>query len=319
VNNGASTGAIGRRGWLPPGKSAAVVFSVDDIHPGSSADPYEAGGDLQDGALGRLAEFMGHHPDLKASLCVTPDWRLNSLVPDTRVMRHVPGLRNHVHWTRLHPKGHFRLDKFPSLVRYLNGLERCEVVLHGLHHAHRGPRLAVEFQDQSEAECARIVRRGMEIFDTAGIRCSRGFAPPAWNAPPPLIAALGRLGFDYLLSARDVNTAISEDALTAMSGLSGVSLIYPQRIGAHGIVHLSTNFQATSPLDRAFQIIELGGLLHIKAHIFKSGGGHIMQDGIDALYLNYLDAVLRILQQRFGGALWWAHLSEVAARARLHA
>ncbi len=39
-------------GWLPPGKHAAVCLSIDDVHPGTSNDSYEAGGDLHAGALG---------------------------------------------------------------------------------------------------------------------------------------------------------------------------------------------------------------------------------------------------------------------------
>ena len=61
--------------WLPSGKTAAVCFSVDDIHPSTSTDPYEAGGDLGRGALGRLARLLDRHPKLRATLFVTPDWR----------------------------------------------------------------------------------------------------------------------------------------------------------------------------------------------------------------------------------------------------
>ena len=38
--------------WLPDGRKAAVVFTIDDVHPGTSADVYEAGGDLGNGARG---------------------------------------------------------------------------------------------------------------------------------------------------------------------------------------------------------------------------------------------------------------------------
>ena len=263
---------VRERHWLPPGKNAAVVFSIDDIHPGTSTDPYEAGGDLADGALGRAAQLLRQHPALKLSLSVTPDWRLRSLVPDTRFWRHVPWVRDRIHWTKRHPAGHFRLDRHPQLVNFLNRLERCEMVLHGYSHSHRGARLAVEFQEQSVNECAAIIRRGLEVFATSQLKFARGFAPPAWNAPPALITALDALGFHFLISARDLTTAVSADALTAGSGLQGMSLIHPQFIGNHGMVHLSTNFQATSTLDRATSILELGGVLHIKAHIFKSGG-----------------------------------------------
>jgi hypothetical protein len=302
--------------WLPAGKTAAVCFSIDDIHPGTSQDRYEAGGDLEAGSLGRLARLLRRHPQLKATLCVTPDWRLDSLVPDTGLLRHLPWINRRVQWTRLQPSGRFRLDRHPSLVSYLNGLARCEVVPHGLHHAHPGPHLAVEFQDQSEHECLATVQRGLDIFRAARLRFVRGYVPPAWNATPGLIAALGRLSFEFLSSARDLHTPIAPDAVTGMSGLKGVSLIYPQLIGDRQLVHLSCNFQATSPLERALEILRCGGVLHVKAHIFKSDGRHVMADGLDDLYCNYLDLLFSDLDRRCGSRLWWAHLSEVAQRMR---
>lgn len=302
--------------WLPAGKMAAVCFSIDDIHPSTSEDSYEAGGDLATGALGRLARLLDRHPYLKATLAVTPDWRLDSLVPDNGFLRHVPWINRHVSWTRLRPTGHFRLDRHPRLVTHLNSLERCEVVLHGLSHAHVGPHWAAEFQDQSEEECVAILEQALEIFHAARVRFVRGFVPPAWNAPPALIGALGRLGFEFLTSARDIRTPVSAAAVTAMSGLQKVSLIYPQRLATHGLVHLSCNFQATSSCERAMQILDLGGLLHVKAHVFKSGGGHLMLDGLDELYCNYLDLLFAQLHRHFGSRIWWAHLSEVAAGVR---
>ncbi len=35
--------------WLPEGKRAAVCFTIDDVHPATSEDHYEAGGDLEKG------------------------------------------------------------------------------------------------------------------------------------------------------------------------------------------------------------------------------------------------------------------------------
>jgi len=81
-------------------------------------------------------------------------------------------------------------------------------------------------------------------------------------------------------------------------------------------VHLTCNFQASSPFERAVRILELGGVLHVKAHIFKAGRGHVMGDGLDDLYCNYLDLLFTHLSARFGTALWWAHLSQIARRVR---
>jgi hypothetical protein len=306
----------GARSWLPPGKTAAVCFSVDDVHPATSQDPFEAGGDLQEGALGRVTELQRRHKDLKLTLCATPDWRLKSLVPGRLSWRRVPWLRDRVHWVDRHPPHHFRMDRYPRLVRFLNGLERCELVLHGLHHCAPGRQFAVEFQHQSVDECIDAIERGMAIFEAANLRFVLGYVPPSWNAPRNLIEALRRLNFRFLCSARDLTTAISPEALTAHNGLTGVSLLYPQRVAGTSLIHMTCNFQATSAIDRAMSILEQGGLLHIKAHIFKWGGGHTMLDGLDELYVNYLDAVLRAATDRFGGALWWPHLSEVAGRVR---
>jgi len=96
----------------------------------------------------------------------------------------------------------------------------------------------------------------------------------AWNAPPALCAALSDADFQFISSARDLRTPVSPDARAAMSGLHGASLIQPMRIGcARGaertngganpreVVHITTNFQATSTLERARAVIESGGLL----------------------------------------------------------
>jgi hypothetical protein len=301
--------------WLPEGKSAAVCFSVDDVHPSTSADAYEAGGDLKAGALGRVAELQRRHSKLQVTLCVTPNWRLESLTPFP-VVRYLPWLRRRLHWTRLAPPDRFRIDRHPGFVDYLNGLQRTEIVLHGLHHAHRGPLFATEFQDETESQCRDAIEQGVAIFNAAGLRFTRGYVPPAWNAPPALIAALASLDFVYLSSARDLRTPIAPQARAAMSGLTGVSLIYPELLTGSELVHLTCNFQATSPPERAMEILRLGGVLHVKAHIFKAGGGHVMLDGLDELYANYLDALFGALENEFGSRLWWTTLSEVASAYR---
>jgi hypothetical protein len=303
--------------WLPPGKTAAVCFSIDDVHPGTSKDSYEAGGDLSAGALGRLQQLQRRHPKLKATLCVTPDWRLGSLTPEGAWLRQIPWVDRGVHWARSRGSGRFRLDRHPQLVDYLNELERCEVVLHGLMHSHDGPQFAVEFQDESEEQCLDVIQRGLTIFKRARLKFVAGYAPPGWNAPASLIGALNRMNFQFLTAARDVHSAIEPGAVTAMSGLQGVSLLYPQFVGPGPLVHLSCNFQATSSFERAEEIVQLGGVLHVKAHIFKSAGRHVMLDGLDDLYCNYLDLLFTYLTKRFGEHLWWAHLSEVAHRMRM--
>jgi hypothetical protein len=301
--------------WLPDGKSAAVCFSVDDVHPGRSTDLYEAGGDLGAGALGHIERLLERHPWLHVTLFVTPDWRPKELVARGWRTR-VPLLARHVYHVDLHEPGRLRLDRHPELVRYLNGLPRTECAPHGLHHVHRGPRLAVEFQRESRGTCGRRVNEALEIFAAAGLRHARGFAPPGWNLPDALIEALADLDFAYVASARDLTTAIGTEARTAMSGLHGVPLTRPQALPGTRLQHIPVNFQATSPPERAHQIIASGGLVSIKAHAFKHGGGHTMADGIDVEYCDYLDNLFFELESRYGDSLWWTSMSEIAASNR---
>ena len=315
--------------WLPAGKQGAVCFSVDDVHPATSSDEYEAGGDLARGALGRLERLLDRHRQLRATLFVTPDWRLQHLVPTRRWLTRIPGIRDLVHWAPIRRRGHFRLDRFPDFVAYLNSMRNIEVAVHGLTHTHPGERMAVEFQRQNRDECRALLRAATAIFDAGGLRHVPGFQAPAWNAPPALCEALCDEGFRFLCSARDLRTAVGAGARTVMSGLVGASLIAPTWILAPGadretgprpreraLVHITTNFQATSTLERALEVIDAGGLLSIKAHIFKSGGGITLADGLDEAYINYLDLLCRELDRRYGERLWWTSLREVADRCR---
>ena len=61
-------------------------------------------------------------------------------------------------------------------------------------------------------------------------------------------------------------------------------MLFPERI-APGLLHIGTNFQATSAAERAFDILQAGGVLSIKAHIAKSVPGHLHLDGVDELYM----------------------------------
>jgi predicted deacetylase len=318
------------RGWLPAGKRAAVCFNIDDVHPATSGDEFDAGGDLGRGALGHVERLLERHPQLRITLFVTPDWRLRRLVPTRRWLTRVPLLSERIHWAPLTPRGHFRVDRHPDFVAYLNALPRTDCALHGLHHAHPGPRMAAEFQQQSHGECRALLQQARQIFHSAGLRHVQGFAAPAWNTPPALCAALSAAGFQFVSSARDLHTPVSSGARTAGNGLHGASLLQPvwvqcstcddaTRAGPApaGLVHFTTNFQATSSIERAHAIIEAGGLLSIKAHIFKSGGGITMLDGLDAAYCDFLERLWLELDRSYGDALWWTSLAEMAARCRI--
>jgi hypothetical protein len=100
-----------------------------------------------------------------------------------------------------------------------------------------------------------------------------------------------------------------------MSGLRGVPLMFPAWLEEERtLLHFTTNFQATSPIERALAIIDGGGLLAVKAHIIKNAFGHIALDGVDQTYCNYLDLLFNELERRYGERLWWTSMGEVAGR-----
>lgn len=297
---------------LPPGKQAALCFSIDDIHPGKSTDAYEAGGDLGDGALGQLEWLLARHPKLRVTLFVTADWREISPRPTRKLLASIPYVRDRVYLAKRLPKGTMRLDRHPGFVRYLKSLDRAEIGFHGLYHCQKGPRIPVEFQTGSYAETRVALERMMGVFRQAGLDFVRGLCPPGWNAPPALMAALADLGIKFIASARDGITPVSPGAKTCNSGMRGVSLVYPEMVHGGALVHLPANSQANCPIDRARAILDCGGLLSIKAHIVKTAFGHTSCDGLDDTYIHYLDVLLTKLDELYGDVVWWTSMSEIA-------
>lgn len=297
--------------WYRPSKTGAVVMSVDDVFPGTSRDAYEAGGDLEKGALGRLLWLLERHPQLRLTLFVTPDWRQISPVAH-RLWRHVPWLKDRVFLATVLPKGTMDIRSHPDFVAFLNAMPRTEVAIHGLHHINRGHSISVEFRDQERYACARMLNEAIRIFEQSGLRHVRGLQPPGWDCGPALQHACVDVGIKWVASARDIKTQVSKEARTAMSGLRGVSMLFPQRI-VPNLLHISTNFQATSTPERAFDILDAGGVLSIKAHISKTVREHVHLDGVDDLYMNYLDRLFDDIEQRYGDAVDWTTFDRLTA------
>src|SRR2546421_2794939 len=93
------------RGWLPAGKRAAVCFRVDDVHPATSEDEFDAGGDLGRGALGHVERLLHRHPRPRGTLFVTPDWRLGRPLPTPQGLSPIPPRRARLHRGPPTPRG----------------------------------------------------------------------------------------------------------------------------------------------------------------------------------------------------------------------
>jgi Uncharacterized protein conserved in bacteria (DUF2334) len=298
--------------WLPENKKAAICFTIDDLHPATFAnDGYDAGGDMQDGVFGKIDWLLKRHPKLKVTLFTTADWREKSPFPTRKWLAKIPFLRDQIYLTSILPKGTFQIDKFPAFVAFYKNHPQVEIAYHGLHHCHKGLKIPVEFQKQSMIKCDAIIKKMIAIFNNSGINQVAGFTPPAWNASQNLIQALIKNKIKFLASARDILTPISKNAKNAMSGFPAISILFPEYIANQKMVHIPSNFQATSSFDRAHEIIDNNGLVAIKAHMIKTAYGHVALDGVNEEYMSYLDILLTQIEEKYGDTIWWTSMGEI--------
>ncbi|MBM3946038.1 MAG: hypothetical protein FJ315_01390 [SAR202 cluster bacterium] len=300
------------RGLPYPGrKLASVVMSFDDLHPGTSEAGYDGGGDLDRGVLGWLSQLLRLHPSLKVVLFTVPAWREKEPAPNP-VLKRVPFLRDAVYLGGAWGESTWRLDRHKAFCDYVQAMPRVELAVHGLHHVVRGRRGINEFSGADQSECRRKILRAEHILTVSGLNWVRGFSPPNWNAPPPLLDALAGLGYEFLASSRDIWTDIAPGVETNGSGLRGVPLLHPCLLPGRPLVHIPSNWSATSSLERAYRIIDTGGMLAIKGHMVKRTKQYSAVDGLDEQYFSHLHALLSGLESRFGDSLWWATMGEVA-------
>lgn len=299
--------------WLPPGFAAAVCLSVDDVHP-TAGDATHGHGEMAREALQHLEGLLQRHPKLQATLFTTPDWRSRGVTPSRDLRHRIPVVRNLVYGVRPLPRGTLRLDRHPAFASYVRTIPRTDVGLHGLHHVRRGTRGVEEFAGRTRARCRRMLREGQRIMADAGITPVPGITPPGWSASPALLQAMADLDMRFIASARDLDTPIAPGACASGSGLRGVSLVHPELLPYGQLVHITTNFQATSTLDRALAILQHGGVLSIKAHLLTRLGRYQALDGLGDSYAGALDRLFTTIEDRFGDAIWWPTLTRLAAQ-----
>ena len=299
--------------WLAPGKQAAVCFSIDDVHP-TAADGQHPDGATSHQVLDRLDGLLTRHPQLRVTLFTTPDWRSRGVHRERRGVASLPLLNRLVYATRPHARGTLRLDRHHAVSRRLASMARTEVALHGLHHVRRGLRPNEECTGLPRRRASRLIAEGQDIMARAGVPLAPGFAPPAWEAPVGLLEGMRDCGLRFIASARDLDTPVTPTAIANGNGLRGVALCAPAYLERWRLVHLPTNFQATSSTARALAIIEQGGLLSVKAHFLERLGSYVALDGLSEAYTAQLDALFSTLDRRYGAALWWPSMSELSER-----
>ena len=297
------------------GKHAAVVISFDDVFPAYSvAGEYFMSEDTKENYLELLSKLLKKHQQIFITLFTVPDWREKRPFPSRQLLSHIPILNNNIYLSPIWPKDTFSLPRHPGFCQILRGLPRVEIAVHGLHHVSKGNPVFQEFNRLSYKDCLFRLQRAEDIFKSAGLSYVKGFAPPGWKLSRALLQALQALNYSYLASARDLNTEIKLDAITNESGVHNLPLIFPTKLENTDIVHIPANWSITSTIERADQILELGGVLSIKAHAVKYGFGFTAKDGFDEQYLNYLDKVFDHIEKKWTKDIWWTSMGSLAER-----
>lgn len=302
--------------WRPNGAMAAVCVSVDDMHP-TAGEGADAIGSAARRAIDHLEWLLARHAQLRVTLFTTADWRSQSATPVRNWRQRLPIARHFCYAASVFPRGTLRLDRHTEFAAWMRGLQGVDFAMHGVHHVRRGPAYLQEFVGRSRKQCRQLILKSKRIMEAAGLPVVAGLAPPAWAAPPALLQAMADLDMLFITSARDLDTPIAPGALTRGSGLREVSLITPQFLPFGRLVHIPTNFQATSSIDRAVAIVESGGLLSIKAHLLKRMGSYEALDGLDRGYVEYLDRVFMRLEDDYGDRIWWTTMADIATRMRV--
>jgi peptidoglycan/xylan/chitin deacetylase (PgdA/CDA1 family) len=304
-------------------KNGAVVIGIDDVHPESSLDGYDCGGDLDRGVLGLIENFLKRYRNVKITLFVTP---CHMFLPQIfgiekmhKITRSILGKITDSIFYRLFIKtlkpDKYDIEKSEAFNLYLANLTKkgqVEIGIHGCFHFHVIPPYSSEFKHLSKQEARRRIRIAVKKLAKARIPFVRGFAPPGWGVNKNLIKVLVEEGFIYIAGSADFRTPITYNATSNEAGLKGVPLIFPSLISTK-FVNIPRNWTPhRNDITRALKIIELRGLLGIHMHIENVYHGIYLGNGITIENLNKLEKLIDIIEKIYGNTIAFLNFSEVA-------
>ena len=295
-----------------------VVIGVDDIHPESSADGVDCGGDLEHGALGLLSRFMERYSRVRFTLFVTPDWRRT-------------GGEHVLQWVSQNKS--FRLDlpeydDFRSLLRRLHS-KGAELGLHGLTHLGNDPiKPDREFQGLAFSECLQRINDAIKIIRDSNLPTPTSFVPPAWGTSDGLFSSLASQGMKFVSASYD---SIHDEPLSNYKGLRGVSNLVPQEY--QGVLNIprNMNFQThffvrrgyeirlNWSMERIRRIVDAGGIISFAAHI-ENEYSIFLGNGITRQNMSKFEKILELLEKNYGQVEYrtFSELGEVWLKEREH-
>lgn len=266
-------------------------LSFDDIHPESSKDGNDCGGDRDEGVFNFFFKLWKICPSLKITLFVTPNWidRANDSFP-VRKLKQIFGFK----YTNVWNGEPFLLTRHKDWCRWLNSIKNVEIALHGYSHHANSRFHSQEFQGMTYSACKRRLERSEGIFKASGLNYVRGFRPPGWGISDGLFRALGELKYDF----------VSLDSIPCK--IDSLSRYKIEKY--HGLVNVPQNWDiAHGTIAEALDIVEKHGLLMAKGHICDFYDGERIRNGLNDVTFENLCDLLKAIKSKVS----FATMSEI--------
>jgi len=293
----------------PDGYKAAFVIGIDDVHPETSRDGCDCGGDLEKGILGDLLRFVEKYPQVTTTLFITPQWIYKPQSRSFRYFHKIARILNlpntlesivSIFLSRKWEQDRFKIDKnleWSSFIEQKVQEGKFSIGIHGLYHFGRSLSPAREFEHLSHEECAARLRKAKAIFKGSGITITTGFSPPGWCITEDLLKALKTEGIRYVAG----NVAYARN----YGGIKGISTTFPQFL-RYGILNIPRNWVAEySSLDQAKKIVENKGIVGVHAHVYQSYHGGSIESGLTPERIKKWMELVDFLEENYPKEIWY--------------
>jgi peptidoglycan/xylan/chitin deacetylase (PgdA/CDA1 family) len=303
-------------------RNSAIVIGIDDVHPESSKDGSDCGGDLDKGALGRLENFLQSYTKVKVTLFVTPCHIFLPQLPFIerfhKIVRAIFGNLSdqifHRFFIKTFEPTKYDIEKSEAFNLYLKSLVRkkqIEIGVHGCFHFNNIPPYSAEFKYLNKTETHKRVKIACKKLAKTGIPFVKGFAPPGWGVSRALLEVLAEEGFIYIAGSADFKSPIYLKAISNEAGIKGVSLIFPTRIYSN-LINIPRNWTPhRNDLERGLRIVQLGGLLSVHMHVENDYHGVSLKNGLTEQNLKKLGKLIDAIEDTFGDSVDFLTFSEV--------
>lgn len=240
-------------------------LSFDDIHPESSRDGTDCGGDRDDGVFKYFLKLWKIYPRLKITLFVTPNW--TDRANDWFILRRIKGIIG-LKYTNTWNDEPFNLLKHKEWCQWINSFLNFEILVHGYnHHADRKLH-SQEFDGMNKNECRLRLEDAENIMTNAKLLYTRGFRPPGWGISTGLFEALVELKYDF----------VSLDPIPC--SIEGMSRYKVEMY--KGLMNVPQNWDiAYGTPDEAIVIAKKYGFLTAKGHISNYYDGEKIGNGLN--------------------------------------